>query len=815
MAVTVEEQVVIDLTVEMKNLTSSLNRAKSQTKTATKRMSRDFDNVRQSIRRTQSEVATLTATIVGEYAIRSVKALAEVADGWNLVEGRIKLVSASSEDLEQSQQALFAIAQESRVEYETIADLYARIARNTKQMNIEDSTRLEVTEAIGKSLIISGASAESANAALVQLGQGLAAGALRGQELNSVMEQTPRISEAIATGLGLTIGQLRKYAEQGKLTAEAVVQALSGQLDKISREFAEMPKTIGQASTVMSNAFQKLVGDFDDAAGASEYFTENMIGLATYMSTNSEALIQTGLAITHTISRMVDQFLVLYQSANLGFMTLVAAFESGWQNITNTFDLRIAQIQAKFYELQIDAAEAGKSVTEAFGGKESSSDLNIRITAINNMHKALIEVEAVTRRMASKKGVLDNEELKHEARILEELAQNANVTISERIALSKKESEEMAKRNQFRREAETFSKKALQDEKERIRMLKTRLRLNTQQVGDGTAIEGSGSDRLAGVLSQYAELKKRIEAAGAAGDINAAEQERYLYDLEKALERAYSHGEAEATEAHKKAMAGYKDEIDMIKSKIKLEKEESKTSFNYENNEENFKSLMALYDEMHDKRMINEEEYLKYSNEVNKARLEQSTQMQAVQEVLTSQLEAGFTRAIRSMMDGVTSFGDMFKSLLKDITAELIRVLVIKKMVAGIVGMFADGGVFSGGSQVTAYAQGGVVDSPTIFPMANGGVGLMGEAGPEAIMPLTRDSSGRLGVRAEGAGGGGGVSMNVTIINNGNDDVKTSQDEGGNLLVIIEQVTSSIANGITRGTSPVGQAIQSTYGIGA
>ena len=73
---------------------------------------------------------------------------------------------------------------------------------------------------------------------------------------------------------------------------------------------------------------------------------------------------------------------------------------------------------------------------------------------------------------------------------------------------------------------------------------------------------------------------------------------------------------------------------------------------------------------------------------------------------------------------------------------------------------FAQGGVFSGG-RPTAFAKGGVVAGPTTFPM-RGGTGLMGEAGPEAIMPLSRGPDGSLGVRAQGGGGGVSVTMNIT-----------------------------------------------------
>jgi hypothetical protein len=98
----------------------------------------------------------------------------------------------------------------------------------------------------------------------------------------------------------------------------------------------------------------------------------------------------------------------------------------------------------------------------------------------------------------------------------------------------------------------------------------------------------------------------------------------------------------------------------------------------------------------------------------------------------------------------------------------------------------ANGNVFSGGSQVKAYANGGVVGRPTVFPMANGGVGLMGEAGPEAIMPLKRGSNGKLGVQAEGGSGSGGVVIhqNFNFAANGDESVKR----------IIAQAAPHIAN---------------------
>jgi len=117
-----------------------------------------------------------------------------------------------------------------------------------------------------------------------------------------------------------------------------------------------------------------------------------------------------------------------------------------------------------------------------------------------------------------------------------------------------------------------------------------------------------------------------------------------------------------------------------------------------------------------------------------------------------------------SMVEGTKSVKDAFREMASDIVRELYRVLVVQQMVNSaktfMGGFFADGGAFSGGSQIQAYANGGVVGSPTYFGMSGGKTGLMGEAGPEAIMPLSRGANGKLGVQAEGVGG---VTINQNI----------------------------------------------------
>jgi hypothetical protein len=154
-------------------------------------------------------------------------------------------------------------------------------------------------------------------------------------------------------------------------------------------------------------------------------------------------------------------------------------------------------------------------------------------------------------------------------------------------------------------------------------------------------------------------------------------------------------------------------------------------------------------------------------------------------DLVTDSMEDG----LMAMADGTKSVSDAFRDMAREIIAELYRILVVQQMVNAAKSFFgfpfADGGAFSGGSQIQAYADGGIVGSPTTFPMAGGKTGLMGEAGPEAIMPLKRGANGKLGVQMEGGGGDTiNVVQNFNFQANGDDSVKK----------IIAQAAPQIAN---------------------
>lgn len=251
------------------------------------------DSALNSLGRTSSTVATAVKGMAAAFGVRE---LYQATEAYASIANRMRLVTESAVELRAAQDAVFQSAQTARQPLAATAELYQRIAANQKALNLSGKGVASITDTISKSLAISGASAASANAALIQLGQAFASGTLRGEELNSVMEQAPALSQAIAAGMGVTIGQLRSLGAEGKLTAEAVVKALQDQADAVDEKFSRIATTIGGSLQVAGNTLTRFVGEFDQATGTTAAFANGIIGASKIVDTftgDADALAST------------------------------------------------------------------------------------------------------------------------------------------------------------------------------------------------------------------------------------------------------------------------------------------------------------------------------------------------------------------------------------------------------------------------------------------------------------------------------------------------------------------------------------------
>ncbi len=260
----------------------------------------------QSLERQVKSLSAAAAGLAGPLAAAfSVKAFYDAAEAYSTLTNRMKLVTDGADELATAQKAVFSIAQSAFQPLNATAELYQRIATNQKELKLTGEGVAGVVGTISKTLAVSGASAASANAALVQLGQAFASGTLRGEELNSVMEQAPALAQAIAAGMGKTVGELRTLGAAGLLTADAVVKALQAQRVAVDELFNKTNVTIGNSLTAMGNSFTQLVGRLDQASGASTAISANFVALSKSMdalSADSNSLSTTVSAVGAAMS---------------------------------------------------------------------------------------------------------------------------------------------------------------------------------------------------------------------------------------------------------------------------------------------------------------------------------------------------------------------------------------------------------------------------------------------------------------------------------------------------------------------------------
>jgi tape measure domain-containing protein len=214
------------------------------------------------------------------------------ADAFNNLQARIKIITGSGPLLESSFQGVSEIALRTNSNLEQTSTLFVRIAQAGKSagMGTKEAVdqSLALTETINQAIQLSGGSVESADAAVTQLIQGLQSGVLRGEEFNSVMEQAPRLAQALAEGLGRTTGELRKMSMEGGLTTDAVIRALRNQADAVKADFANLPPTVGRAIQNLSTTWVHFIGDLDKSSGS----TKAVAGAINVLSDNLSTVIK-------------------------------------------------------------------------------------------------------------------------------------------------------------------------------------------------------------------------------------------------------------------------------------------------------------------------------------------------------------------------------------------------------------------------------------------------------------------------------------------------------------------------------------------
>lgn len=257
------------------------------------RMDDSFNRTSQSVNNTERSMQSLSKVAAALTGYLSASMVASYSEAWTELNNKLSNSVRASESLIDVTQRVFDISQATRSSLDATATLYARLERGTREYNTSAEDLAKLTSIINQGFIVSGATAQEAENAIIQLSQGIASGVLRGEEFNSVAEQGSRLMVALADSMGVGIGQLRKMAAEGKLTTDVVVKGLLSQGDAIGKEFAKTTRTISQAFQEAGNNLTKFLGENTTIKTSINVFSDAVIAVSKNLDAMADVLTLT------------------------------------------------------------------------------------------------------------------------------------------------------------------------------------------------------------------------------------------------------------------------------------------------------------------------------------------------------------------------------------------------------------------------------------------------------------------------------------------------------------------------------------------
>ncbi|EMD6907129.1 phage tail tape measure protein [Citrobacter freundii] len=333
--------------------------------------------------------------------------LITLADEWNSVNARLKQASTSTEDFSNSQRALMEISQKTGTAFSDNAGLFARSSASMREFGYSSAEVLKVTEAVSTGLKLSGASTAEASSVITQLSQALAQGVLRGEEFNSVNENGDRIIRALAAGMGVARKDLKAMADQGLLTIDKVVPAITSQLQAMQGEFEAMPKTVSGSFQKVENSFMQWVGGANDAYGASATLAGGLESLADNIDTVATAAgVLTAVGVSRYFGNWTQQLKTQTEqliAARTEEISLTAAKIEGANaslaQITADKAMLVTNQQSLVAQLELATTEKQRTAIRGLLAKNSADLVKVNrseIATVNALAAANQRLNAMT-----------------------------------------------------------------------------------------------------------------------------------------------------------------------------------------------------------------------------------------------------------------------------------------------------------------------------------------------------------------------------------------------------------------------------------
>ncbi|MDM3694771.1 phage tail tape measure protein [Proteus mirabilis] len=355
------------------------------------RMDDSFNRTSQSVNNTERSMLSLSKVAASLAGYLSASMVASYSEAWTELNNKLSNSVRASESLVDVTQRVFDISQATRSSLDATATLYARLERGTREYNTSAEDLAKLTSIINQGFIVSGATAQEAENAIIQLSQGIASGVLRGEEFNSVAEQGSRLMVALADSMGVGIGQLRKMAAEGKLTTDVVVKGLLSQGDAIGKEFAKTTRTMSQAFQEAGNNLTKFLGENTTIKASINVFSDAVITVSKNLDELSSVLT---VIATVVGSRYVGALAMATKSK------VMMAAASRQESVATLQSARASEYAANMSvrKAQADLASARSAVALAQAEYNVAKGTLAEATALDNLiaKKSLASKAAIT-----------------------------------------------------------------------------------------------------------------------------------------------------------------------------------------------------------------------------------------------------------------------------------------------------------------------------------------------------------------------------------------------------------------------------------
>lgn len=761
------------------------------------RAAKGINRINKNTRRTSQVLSQFRNVFAAAFAVQQLRSVGRFIDSIVLLEGRINAIEGSAEAGARSFEDLFAAANFTRASVTSLADSYARLRLATQDLNVSQEATTGLTIALQQSFRLAGATAAEASGAVIQLGQGLASSQLRGQELRSVLEANAVAGTILAEEFGIARGQLIKFAETGQITSDRVIRAFANNIERLNEQTAKLPQTIEQSVILALNdlrqealALEKQFNITGNFAKGIRFVTDNLQDLAAVVlavggAFATSAIISSVAGLGSTLLK-ASKDLIKFITALRGAQGVLAATKFLIAPITVALTALVGsliflatvsdetklKIKRFFVEIKRDGLNSIADLTQS---------LNDFLNTINIFKD--VDFSSFTRNVEK------------EASQTSEALADLNFKIAN---LGPEGRENGIDRfvNALKEAAETIQPVATQADNFRVKL--ANLNFELSQTGD---------------IERYnRELDKlnleRLNRQFDRGEINFRKfndqlDERKLQNLNQAFNRGTINitdfnqaiAELELRRIERGVRQGTSSVLEFQEAVLKTRQE--------------FDGRSSLA--------------VGVSNFLQNA----GTLSSNIAESITDTFGRLEDSLVNFTQTGKFEFREFTRAILDDLNRIIIRQFVVRQLAAGIgdfVGggaqptnlgatvispdrLAANGAAFNSSGEITAFANGGIVDRPTIFGFGRGQTGLMGEAGAEAILPLRRDSQGDLGVKATPS------NVNINIINNANNtevETREIEDQFGNKQLDFI-ITQTVAQGFAEGTFD--RSLRNNFGL--